>query len=74
MTHTTSNGKRDPDRPYMVLVERAGRLAVRPQHPGETEADQRARQRQDSEAAVVWCLLLTVALMIFIAGVLVGRG
>ena len=74
MTNTTSNGRRDPDRPYMVLVERTGRLAVRPQHPGETEADQRARQRQDSEAVVVWVCLAAVALAVFLAGVLVGRG
>ena len=74
MTHTTSNGKRDPDRPYMVLVERAGRLAVRPQHPGETEVDQRARQRRDSEAVVVWVCLFAIALVIFFVGVLAGRG
>ena len=74
MTHTTSNGRRDPDRPYMVLVERTGRLVVRPQHPGETEADQRARQRQDSGDMVFFACLFTIAVFIFLAGVLVGRG
>ncbi len=46
----------------------------RPLHPLETERDTRTRQRADSAAIVCWISFLAGALVVFLAGVLVGRG
>ena len=60
---------------YLKLISRAGdETLCYPRHPGQTAMETRMRQKRDREAAVVWACLFAIAVVMFLAGVLVGRG